>query len=127
MMKTSSVQESAYSILQKLLSGRLDETELRAYFQQIISLPITADLLGVCAMALRESMIPVKLAGEAMDTCGTGGSGLRTINTSTLTALLVAAAGGKVAKHGNRSASGNCGCFDLLEHLGVRITLTPEQ
>lgn len=55
-----------------------------------------------------------------------GGSGKSTLNTSTLAAFIVAAAGGKVAKHGNRSARGNCGCFDLLEKLNIRIGLTPD-
>jgi len=72
-------------------------------------------------------MTPVFLSEDAIDTCGTGGSGKKTLNTSTLTAFVVAAAGGKVAKHGNRSASGNCGAFDLRETLGAKINLAPDE
>jgi len=71
-------------------------------------------------------MTPVFLSEDAIDTCGTGGSGKKTLNTSTLTAFVVAAAGGKVAKHGNRSASGNCGAFDLRETLVAKINLAPD-
>lgn len=101
---------------------------MQEVFTAFVDLPITSALLADCAAILREKMIPVHLpeGAQAIDTCGTGGSGKRTVNTSTLTALIVATAGGKVAKHGNRSASGNCGCFDLLEKLNVRIDLTPD-
>lgn len=64
---------------------------------------------------------------EAMDVCGTGGSGLRRINTSTLAAFVLSALGVKIAKHGNRAASGRFGSFDLLEKLGINIDLSPEQ
>lgn len=116
------------ALLEKLLSGVMTESEMAVLFAQFVELPVTADLLCDCAAVLRSKMVSVELPGgaKAIDTCGTGGSGKKTVNTSTLTALIVAAAGGKVAKHGNRSASGNCGCFDLLEKLGVRIDLTPE-
>ena len=93
----------------------------------MVSRPITAEDLSEARRALFEHMTPVSLTGEAMDTCGTGGSGKKTFNTSTLVALIVAAAGGKVAKHGNRSASGNCGAFDLLERLGAKIDLSVDE
>lgn len=126
MMKTGS-QQSAYNLISALISEKLQEEKRGQFFRELISQPITASLLAVGVRALNEKMIPVLLPQNAIDTCGTGGSGKRTINTSTLTAFIVAAAGGKVAKHGNRSASGHCGSFDLLEELGVRIDLTPEE
>ncbi len=66
-------------------------------------------------------------ATDCIDVCGTGGSGLARINTSTLAAFVLAALEVKIAKHGNRAASGRCGSFDLLEKLGVKIDLTCEQ
>ena len=62
-----------------------------------------------------------------LDTCGTGGSGTRSFNISTTVALIVAACGGKVAKHGNRSVSSSCGSADVLEKLGVKLDIAPEQ
>lgn len=127
-MSTNSVQSSGASLLNQLLSGSLSQKEMEDVFMAFVGLPITAELLVDCAAVLRDKMVPVHLPGSelAIDTCGTGGSGKKTVNTSTLAAFIVAAAGGKVAKHGNRSASGNCGCFDLLEKLNIRIDLTPE-
>lgn len=116
-----------HDLISALISEELDEKEREPLFDELVSQPITAKLLADGVRALREKMVPVSLSEDAIDTCGTGGSGKKTINTSSLTAFLVAACGGKVAKHGNRSASGNCGCFDLLEELGVKIDLTPEQ
>ncbi len=62
-----------------------------------------------------------------IDTCGTGGSGTRSFNISTTVALVVAACGAKVAKHGNRSISSSCGSADVLEKLGVKLDISPEQ
>lgn len=116
----------AFEIVSDLLSERISDEKRTSIFEELVSRPITSDLLAEGVQALRKNMIPVQLnTKDTIDTCGTGGSGKKTINTSTLTAFIVAAAGGKVAKHGNRSASGNCGCFDLLEKLGVRIDLDP--
>ncbi|OGJ62057.1 anthranilate phosphoribosyltransferase [Candidatus Peribacteria bacterium RIFCSPHIGHO2_02_FULL_51_15] len=119
-------QRSIYDLVTALTSGKLAEKERKKYFLKLVSMPLSAGLLVAAASALRQKMIPVELSADAIDTCGTGGSGKKTINTSTLVAFVLAASGARVAKHGNRSASGNCGCFDLLEKLGVNISLTPE-
>ena len=118
---------SASNFIADLLSEELQDVKREQLFHELISQPVTPELLTEGVRSLREKMVPVDLAEDAIDTCGTGGSGKKTINTSTLTAFIVAAAGGKVAKHGNCSASGNCGCFDLLEELGVNIDLNPDQ
>lgn len=77
-----------------------------------------------CAKAMRNMAVPVKLKSQyAIDTCGTGGDGGRTFNISTAAAIIAAAAGVKVAKHGNRAVSGKSGSADVLKELGIDINL----
>lgn len=84
------------------------------------------ELTGM-ATAAQEFATPVRLDGDVLDTCGTGGDGLNTFNISTAAAIVAAACGVRVAKHGNRSASSACGSADVLEELGVRIDLGPDE
>ncbi len=81
------------------------------------------------ASVMRDRAVPVRSDGIGMviDTCGTGGDGIGSFNVSTAAAIVVAAAGCAVAKHGNRAASSKCGSADVLEALGVHIAATPEQ
>jgi anthranilate phosphoribosyltransferase len=88
----------------------------------------TAEITG-CARAMRQRVVRIKTDGidPVLDTCGTGGDGKGTFNFSTLAAIVAAACGVAVAKHGNRAASSKCGSADLLERLGVRIELPPDR
>src|SRR5437763_6277435 len=86
----------------------------------------TVDELTGFARTARQLSTPIDVEGDLLDTCGTGGDGLATVNISTLAAIVAAACGARVAKHGNRAASSLCGSADVLEKLGVKIDLAPE-
>ena len=86
----------------------------------------TVDELTGFARTARALATPITVDGDLLDTCGTGGDGLATFNISTLSAIVAAACGARVAKHGNRAASSMCGSADVLEQLGVKIDLPPE-
>src|SRR5438034_3086975 len=86
----------------------------------------TVDELTGFAKTARHMSTPIDVEGDLLDTCGTGGDGLATFNISTLAAIVAAASGARVAKHGNRAASSMCGSADVLEQLGVKIDLPPE-
>jgi anthranilate phosphoribosyltransferase len=86
----------------------------------------TAEEISGFARTARAMATPIDVDGELLDTCGTGGDGMATFNISTLSAIVAAACGATVAKHGNRAASSLCGSADVLEQLGVKIDLAPE-
>ena len=86
----------------------------------------SVDELTGFARTARAMATPMNVEGDLLDTCGTGGDGLATFNISTLSAIVAAACGARVAKHGNRASSSMCGSADVLEQLGVKIDLGPE-
>ena len=86
----------------------------------------TVEELTGFAKTARQMSTPIDVEGDLLDTCGTGGDGLATFNISTLAAIVAAASGARVAKHGNRAASSMCGSADVLEQLGVKVDLQPE-
>ena len=110
------------------MSGKASQAQIAGFLCALRSKGETIEEIAAAAEVMRELATPIAISGENLiDTCGTGGDGANTFNISTTGAFVVAAAGGKVAKHGNRSVSSCCGSADVLELAGVDLTLTPEQ
>lgn len=123
--------QEAYDIMDELTDGNLHESQIGSLLTSIQIKGITAEELAGFASVLRKkaSVFPrLEKDEKRLDTCGTGGSkDAKTFNVSTTVALLAAAAGAKVVKHGNRAATSKSGSADLLEKLGVNIEMTPEK
>ncbi|NLF37892.1 anthranilate phosphoribosyltransferase [bacterium] len=118
----------AYSLMQAVMSGGLAPSQIAAVAVALRMKGETEDEITGFVRAMRAGAIPMPGAPSgAVDTCGTGGDHLDTFNVSTAAALVAAAAGVRVAKHGNRAASSRSGSADVLEALGVNIELSPEE
>lgn len=109
-----------------IFTGRLSEDEIIAYLATTADRKPTVDELVGAVTSMRQHMRALTAPANALDLCGTGGDGLGTLNISTAVSFVVAGAGVPVAKHGNRSASSRSGAADVLEALGVNISLDPE-
>jgi anthranilate phosphoribosyltransferase len=123
-------QIEAHDLMRRMLSGAMDTAGIAEVLHYLRRKGETvAELVGF-ASAMQEMALPVELHREedpVLDTCGTGGDGTNTFNVSTATAFVVAGAGQRVAKHGNRRISSQCGSADVLEALGVPIDLPAGQ
>src|SRR5262245_33120056 len=116
--------------MQVILNGQATPAQIAAFLVALRMKGETSEELAGFAQTMREmaSTVDPKLNGATLiDTCGTGGDRSGTFNISTVAAFVVAGAGVHVAKHGNRSISSACGSADLLESLGIRIAIAPEQ
>ena len=112
----------------QIMSGRADDAQIGAFLMGMRLKGETIDEITGAVMAMRELATGVEASGEHLvDIVGTGGDGAHLFNVSTAAALVVAAAGGRVAKHGNRSVSSKSGSADLLEAAGVALGILPEQ
>lgn len=108
-----------------LLDGAADDEDIGAFLTTLAARGETAEEIAGAASAMRARAVPVAAPPGAIDTCGTGGDGARTLNISTAVAFVAAGAGAIVAKHGNRAASSASGSSDVLAALGLRIDADP--
>ena len=115
--------KSAFEIL---MSGKAQDQEIFDFLTSLSDKGETSEEIAGGVYILREKSKRVEING-CIDTCGTGGDGMNTLNISTASALLLASMGVKVAKHGNKAVSSKCGSGDVLDELNININLEPEQ
>ena len=124
--RSLSIKEAA-SVMEEIMNGKVTPAQFGALVTALRIKGETVEEIAGLAKTMRAKAVPVTIDGPLVDTCGTGGDGLATFNISTTAAFVVAGAGIKVAKHGNRAMSSHCGSADVLEALGVKLDLTAEQ
>lgn len=122
--------DEAYAVISEIMSGETSPTQNAAFLAALSTKSTkseTIEEITGCAQAMRDKATKLAHNLDVMEIVGTGGDGAHSFNISTTTAIVCAAAGLKIAKHGNRAASSDCGTADCLEALGVNIRLEPEK
>ena len=122
--------DEAYAVMMEIMTGATTPTQNAAFLAALSTKSTkaeTIDEIAGCAAAMRDNALKVESDLELLEIVGTGGDNAGSINISTTSALIIAAAGINVAKHGNRAASSKCGAADCLEALGVNIDLEPQK
>jgi anthranilate phosphoribosyltransferase len=119
--------DTASWAMDQVMSGEATDAQLAAFVVALRAKGETAEEMDGLARAMLDHAHRIEVPGPAVDVVGTGGDLAHTVNVSTMAALVAAGAGARVVKHGNRAASSACGTADVLEELGLPLTLTPEQ
>lgn len=119
--------DEAYQVMNEIMDGKASDVQKSAYLTALSMKGETIDEITGSAVGMREHCVRLLHNLDALEIVGTGGDGANSFNISTTSSLVIAAAGIPVAKHGNRAASSKCGAADVLEALGVNITVPPEK
>ena len=119
----SLTMEQAADVMKEIMDGEATPAQFGSFVTALRLKGETVEEIAGMARVMREKSVPVSVSGPLVDTCGTGGDASKTFNISTTAAFVVAGAGLKVAKHGNRGMSSGCGSADVLDALGVKIEL----
>ena len=120
-------EEEAKKSMDEIMDGEATPAQIGSFITALRIKGETVDEITGMAITMRQKSLKVQVDGALVDTAGTGGDGQNTINVSTAAALVAAASGVRVAKHGNRAASSACGSADVLEASGVNIDLNPKE
>lgn len=121
-------EAEAEAVMEQIMTGQATPAQIGGFLIALRLKGETVEEVTGFARAMRRNATPVRSRHRLLvDTCGTGGDGRGTFNISTMAAFVIAGAGLAVSKHGNRSVSSNCGSADVLQALGVRLELSPEQ
>lgn len=120
-------RDEAAQVMDEIMTGEATPAQFGAFVTALRLRGETVDEVAGFASVMRAKSTRVAVDGPLVDTCGTGGDASGTFNISTSAAIVAAAAGARVAKHGNRAMTSQCGSADVLEGLGVKLELTPEQ
>ena len=124
--KNLTFEESKFC-MKEIMSGKILPSQFGALMSSMAIKGETSEEIAGMASIMREFSVKIKPKTNAIDVCGTGGSGLKWFNISTASAILISSLGIPVAKHGNRAMSGNSGSADVLEELGVNILIDREK
>ena len=122
--------DEAYTVMKEIMTGNTTQTQNAAFLAALSTKSTkaeTTDEIAGCATAMREQATQCETGMETMEIVGTGGDGAHSFNISTTSAIVAAAGGVKISKHGNRAASSLCGTADCLEALGINIQQEPEK
>ncbi|MDO4278688.1 MAG: anthranilate phosphoribosyltransferase [Lachnoclostridium edouardi] len=119
--------EAAEMVMDEIMGGKATPVQMSAFLVAMSMKGETIDEITACAAGMRKHCIRLLHDMDVLEIVGTGGDGANSFNISTVSSLVISAAGVPVAKHGNRAASSKCGAADVLEALGVNITVPPEK
>lgn len=119
--------EEAETVMDEIMTGEASQVHMAAFLMALRMKGETVEEITACANGMRKAGLKLPVQEDVLEIVGTGGDEANSINISTISSIIVAASGSKVAKHGNRSVSSKCGAADCLEALGVKIDIEPEK